>query len=154
MCVIYTIRFCTIWSAWLWCVFKGDYQHVFHRSSVWACWKLYHLDLLRHHKCGKCQTVHDGTNLWSLPVLATFSDLHFQFCVCLAAPDGSETLDCLLLDLSVKYDDWFPWFQSVLAQRRTVVRVNSASVTLTLFVSQLQRTSSTSRIVLVARKTE
>ena len=34
--------------------------YVFGRSSVWACRKLEHLDILRHHKCYKCQTLHDG----------------------------------------------------------------------------------------------
>ena len=44
-------------------------------SSFWACWKRKHLDLLRHHKCDKCQTLYYGTTYWALPVNTTFNDL-------------------------------------------------------------------------------
>ena len=33
------------------------YSRAMINASVWACQKLYHLDLLRHHKCDKCQTL-------------------------------------------------------------------------------------------------
>ena len=73
------------------------------------------------------------------------------FCVCLAVPDSSETLNCLLLDWSVTYDCRFPGFKSVSAQYRTVVTTNCVPVIL-MFVSQLQRTSR--RTQFVARKTD
>ena len=48
---------------------------LFHQSSVWACRKLQHCDLLRHRKYDKCQTLHDGTTCSALLVHTTFSDL-------------------------------------------------------------------------------
>ena len=39
--LLHTLKtLCTVRFMWLWCVFKGDNEHVFHWSSVWACQKL------------------------------------------------------------------------------------------------------------------
>ena len=62
------------------------------------------------------------------------------FCVCLAVPDSSETLNSLLPDWSITYDFSFPEFKSVSAQCHSVVTVNCVPVMLT-FASQLHRTS-------------
>ena len=35
----------------------------FHVSSDWACQKLEHCDLLRHHECDKCQALQDAITL-------------------------------------------------------------------------------------------
>ena len=38
-------RLYTVWFVWLWYVCKGNNQHVFDLSSVWACWKLFNINL-------------------------------------------------------------------------------------------------------------
>ena len=68
-------RSCTIWIVWLGCVFKGDNLHVFGWSNAWAYQKLKIWDFLKHHRCDKCQIVHDGTTHWALPVHYTFTVL-------------------------------------------------------------------------------
>ena len=57
-------------------MFKGDNLPVFGWSSDWACQKLLTLGFSQHHKCNKCQTLHDGTTHQALPVHDTFSDLY------------------------------------------------------------------------------
>ena len=32
-------------------------------------------DFVRHHECDQCQTLHDGTTHWALPVQTSFSNL-------------------------------------------------------------------------------
>ena len=57
------------------CVCSREILYMFLVSQVWVCQKLQYLDFLRHHKCDKCQTLHDGTTYRALPVHYTFSDL-------------------------------------------------------------------------------
>ena len=68
--VVHTLESsCTIWSMWGWCIFKGDNEHILGQSKP-----VLTLRFSQTYKCDKCQTLHDGTSLWALPVHTIFRE--------------------------------------------------------------------------------
>ena len=74
-----TADFCLAWKMCIWQVECPAWQtkiKTFNGASF-----------LGHHRCDKCQTLHDGTIYWAVPVHTTFSDLDHMsksqnFCLC------------------------------------------------------------------------
>ena len=88
--VCFTRRWCTIWIVGLCCVFYKKMMHNLNCGTLLCVLGRYlqfwfgqmsglvkkkHGDFLRHHESIKCQTLHDGTSHWALPVHYTLCDL-------------------------------------------------------------------------------